>query len=186
MKICRECLIEKPLHDFYTEKRALVGGGYNLHYFSKCKECEKAYQKSMRRKRGILSREEAQRKKYEKGDRWIEGTDPTCKSCGLTKTIDQFYCNLTRKGLRPIQSMCKVCKSEWAIAHRITLKEKYASSVTEKGRVTSKINVRTDFQHTVITIDGEKIKIGRKVDREIEIKLRKHGYHFLFKGYGDK
>ncbi len=171
MKICSVCLLEKPLDDYYTVKRALATGGFSLHQFPKCKECEKASQKIRRRERGILPRDQVV-----KFIKWVEGTDPTCANCGETKSIEYFNVNLTARGIRPVQSMCKACKMEYN-------KNKYMSS---KVKVSGKSNIRVEFQNTIITIDGEKIRIGRKVVREIEIKLRKNGYSFLFKGYGDK
>lgn len=171
MKLCSVCFTEKPLDDFYTVKRALAGGGFSLHPFPKCKECEKESQKIRRRARGILPRDQVV-----KFIKWVEGTDPTCANCGETKKIEHFNTNLTARGIRPVQSMCKACRMEYN-------KNKYMSS---KVKVSGKSNIRVEFQNTIITIDGEKIRIGRKVVREIEIKLRKNGYSFMFKGYGDK
>lgn len=165
MKLCSVCLLEKPLDDYYTIKRPLVGGGFTLHQFPKCKECEKESQKIRRRARGILPRDQVV-----KFIKWVEGTDPTCANCGETKSIEYFNVNLTARGIRPVQSMCKACKMEYN-------KNKYMSA---KVRTSTKSNIRPEYQNVIITIGEEKIKIGRKVDREIEIKLRKNGYHFLF------
>jgi len=106
MKRCSKCSEEQDLKCFSKDKSKKDG------LQSKCKSCNKEYQKEHRQKN---------KENYEKNKKTIKGKK-RCLNCGKEKRLDCFYKDKSKKD--GLQSCCKDCKKEYYEENRKKIKEK--------------------------------------------------------------